>query len=649
MSHIRTHMIWMMCLFAIQVADGQTKNNTMRINDSIYAIYQRGLVHRTDPLSLIYCDSMVMLAKKYHDPKAEVIAYTMPLEYYFSINDAGNLRQVANRCKKVARRTGYLQYFYFSYTQEVTLLVNQYKFDKAKKMTEEVMKYAKIDKEDYGWGTCYNLLGLLYLKNKQYNLAIESFTKCLDFYIKAKQRATVIYINIAHCYLTSKKNLQKTLHYYNLALESCINDEQRLNVLLDKCTALFYFEDYDKMEKVYLQCQTYIKKYDKPNTKLFIDLKLYHYIVTGNIKEFNKLVVKIPNEIDRTIQKRNMAVCQKNYKQANELGDSLIVLYRETSEQTTQKELAELSANMDNSHLKMINAELKLKEQQQETAFNNRIFIFIIILFVTVIISTIYYVRMKNHSIKHLREAWNEAHESEQRALNANRMKTLFIQNMSHEIRTPLNAICGFSQLLSNQNMAENMSVEEKTEYGDLINTNTKMLTTLIDDILSLSEMESGKYKITMKHCCPNSICSLAMKTSLHRCHDNVKMYFTTDIPNEYLLYTDKDRMLEVMINFLTNAIKYTLAGEIHIHCSILEHPGKVTFSVADTGVGVPAEKAEFIFSRFEKLDDFKQGIGLGLTICKKIAELLYGEVYLDTTYKGGAKFVFEHPIHNTK
>ena len=74
-----------------------------------------------------------------------------------------------------------------------------------------------------------------------------------------------------------------------------------------------------------------------------------------------------------------------------------------------------------------------------------------------------------------------------------------------------------------------------------------------------------------------------------------------------------------------------------------------MTFSVADTGVGVPAEKAEFIFSRFEKLDDFKQGIGLGLTICKKIAELLYGEVYLDTTYKGGAKFVFEHPIHNTK
>ncbi|MCR5139803.1 MAG: ATP-binding protein [Bacteroidaceae bacterium] len=104
--------------------------------------------------------------------------------------------------------------------------------------------------------------------------------------------------------------------------------------------------------------------------------------------------------------------------------------------------------------------------------------------------------------------------------------------------------------------------------------------------------------------------------------------------------------MQQVLTNFLTNACKHTSKGEIHLHLSLSENPGNVTFSVTDTGTGVPADQAEAIFERFTKLDSFKQGTGLGLAICRMIAEILHGEVKLDTTYTaGGARFVFIHPL----
>ena len=93
-----------------------------------------------------------------------------------------------------------------------------------------------------------------------------------------------------------------------------------------------------------------------------------------------------------------------------------------------------------------------------------------------------------------------------------------------------------------------------------------------------------------------------------------MKSYFTSDVPNDYLFVTDKERLQQVLINFLTNAEKHTERGEIHLHCSLTENPGKITFSVADTGPGIPADQADCVFDRFSKLDEFKQGTGLGLT-----------------------------------
>ena len=221
-------------------------------------------------------------------------------------------------------------------------------------------------------------------------------------------------------------------------------------------------------------------------------------------------------------------------------------------------------------------------------------------------------------------------------------MKTMFVQNMSHEIRTPLNAIVGFSQLLALPDGV--ISEEEKSKYGEYIMTNSNMLTMLVDDILNLSDVESGNYRVTLSKAKCNAPVEAAMKTAELRVPAGVRMYFTTEVDDDYEIMTDVHRVQQVLVNYITNACKHTKEGEIHIHCSIKERPGYITYSVTDTGEGIPEEKAEEIFERFTKLNAFAQGTGLGLSICRMIAAKLNGVVKLDTSYKNGARFIFQIP-----
>ena len=221
----------------------------------------------------------------------------------------------------------------------------------------------------------------------------------------------------------------------------------------------------------------------------------------------------------------------------------------------------------------------------------------------------------------------------------SDRSKTAFVQNMSHEIRIPLNAIIGFSQVLS---LPEGSNTEEeKKQYISYINNNSNMLMMLIDDILNLAEGETGTYQLNITDTSCNQICQSAMISVEYRVPSTVKLKFTSEVDDNYTIKTDGRRVQQIIINFLSNACKHTYVGTIHVHCSLSENPGKVTFSVADTGTGVPSEMAEDIFERFSKLDVLVQGTGLGLNICRTIAERLGGKVQLDKSYTQGARFVF--------
>ena len=240
-----------------------------------------------------------------------------------------------------------------------------------------------------------------------------------------------------------------------------------------------------------------------------------------------------------------------------------------------------------------------------------------------------------SRSMRSLKKARNMAQ-------NASDMKTAFIQNMSHEVRTPLNAITGFSQLMCLPDGY--LTEEERSEYMSYIMNNSQLLTMLINDMLGIADMEHGRYPVQKGATNLNEMARQAIKAIEFRIPPGVSLVRRPGIDENARYITDGMRVQQVLINFLTNACKHTEHGTITFGSSLEENPGFITFYVADTGPGVPADKAEEIFNRFVKLDKHKQGAGLGLSICRLIATSLDGKVWLDTGYTQGARFVLTIP-----
>lgn len=233
-----------------------------------------------------------------------------------------------------------------------------------------------------------------------------------------------------------------------------------------------------------------------------------------------------------------------------------------------------------------------------------------------------------------------KAAESAQRA---NKMKSLFLANMSHEIRTPLNAIVGFSSIIASQ--CDTLPEEERREMGELIQTNSNVLLKLINDILDLSRIESGKISFDFSEVDIVKLCMTVFATA-KRNNKNRYVEYIQDIKvDKLVINTDENRLRQVMINLLSNAAKCTERGSVTTCLEVDSKRRLVVFSVTDTGCGIPKEKAGKIFERFEKLDEFKQGTGLGLAICRTIIKKFGGDIWVDTDYTGGARFVFTHPL----
>lgn len=251
--------------------------------------------------------------------------------------------------------------------------------------------------------------------------------------------------------------------------------------------------------------------------------------------------------------------------------------------------------------------------------------------------------RLKNELLKEknsLQESEKQLRMATEKAEEANRKKTAFIASISHEVRTPLNAIVGFSGLLLDDTHTE----DDKKEFAAIINNSSELLLNLVNDVLDLSRLESGRSQFVFKPVNLVASCRKALESIEHRIEPGVKLAFTPPFAS-YYLNTDPLRIEQLLSNLLSNAAKFTAKGEISLSFEVQEKEQQVIISVTDTGCGVPIGMEERIFERFEKLDEFKQGTGLGLSICRIIAARLNGSVFVDSSYKKGARFVFIHPI----
>ena len=242
-----------------------------------------------------------------------------------------------------------------------------------------------------------------------------------------------------------------------------------------------------------------------------------------------------------------------------------------------------------------------------------------------------------NYDITELKETERKLIAARDKAEELDRLKSAFLANMSHEIRTPLNAIVGFSSLLT-----ETEDMKDRKQYMAIVQENTELLLQLISDILDLSKMESGAFEFVKSDTDVNLLCSEIIRSLRMKVPAGVELVFEKCLP-ECHVWADKNRLNQVISNFINNALKFTFSGSITLGY-YRQTDGYLRFYVRDTGMGIPRNKIKTVFDRFVKLNSFVHGTGLGLSICKSLVEQMGGTIGVESEEGEGSCFWFTYP-----
>ena len=633
---------FLFCLFLLLSSlSAPAQNNPYEIDDECYALFlQAEKLAGSDAFQ--ECNARLLkTARAKGDTKAETLYYVENLKHYTSkeYSEANEplVDAALEKLKAAANASGFRQYFYYGYQMCMNYYYNNDKLYKSMALAQEMQQTAIERHDEYGIWTSNKFLASLYIEQNDYVSAKKFILAALRIFHNSEDKAvrrqspTRLYcdlsdtypvghdsvtVNITKAVLWSKQHMDSLRCYYYMARRAIVDGNKNL---------------YAKNRDICL-ADSLITKISPSALEFF---RLADAVNAGQLEGLQEDVLKLRNL--REIKVLANACEVNGYTAlAFDLEKKLVAQLDEKISFDNRTKFSELEVMLGKAEL---SAELAGKEEKLSQVSHILVILMGLLLAATAIFSLIY-IRILHKSKKQDLQRIDELRDANEKVRMANAAKTRFVQNMSHEVRTPLNAIVGFSQLLSLPDGF--LSGQEKEEYSRIIVNNSDMLTMLLDDILNASAMDNGSYRVEFSTAECNRMCRAALDSVEHRVQPGVSLGMEMEFEGPHEVYTDPRRVQQILINFLTNACKHTMQGSILLRCSLTETPGMVTFSVTDTGPGVPPEDAEKIFDRFTKLNEFVQGTGLGLSICREIATKMKGRVFLDTTYtKGGARFVF--------
>ena len=624
------------------------QNNAYQIDDDCYRLFQRiealaGTV--SDEQFNLVNDSLLQTALARHDEKAQVLFYVERLKHSTRspLKDENRILKDFEKLKTVSSSLGYKQYFYYAYDLLQTYYYNNEKANTAVELLKEMQAVAIEQSDEYGIWSSSRYLVALYLAMNDYVSAKKYILQSIDVY-NSSTDPTVKRQSISRSYC----ELADTYPVASDSMKICIEKAYELSKLdFDTLRCRYYMSVIAAMEKDrkrYVELRDFCLGHGQLWVFSTTARNMFHMIdeiMDGSIDEKKGLKeIEGLSKIREMKYVVNIAEIYGYDRVALRMEKYLMDMMEHHFAKSNQLNMAELNAKMGNNKL---TADLAEKSQELARTTMTLTIVITIVLFGLLMFSYAQVIGLQRRRQRD-QKMIDDLTEANRRAEIANAAKTRFIQNMSHEVRTPLNAIVGFSQLLSLPDNA--LSPEEKQEFSNHIMNNTKILIMLLEDILNTTDMDKGQYKITYDEGEVHYMCRAAITSSEHRLHPGVRMLYEPESEEPFTFRTDPQRVQQILINLLTNACKHTSKGKIVLASSLTAKPGYVTFSVTDTGPGVPADQAEAIFDRFTKLNSFVQGTGLGLSICREIATLMGANVYLDTAYTdGGARFIFEVPV----
>jgi signal transduction histidine kinase len=582
-------------------------------------------------LTFILCPAFALCEEK------EDTAFNKLFERYYQLyqdSDEKAFYEASRQMMEYYQKQGNTQSYYKVLLNEVLYDTEQGQPYKAIKKASSLLQTMEQNNDKHYY-IVYSALGNLYESQGNYRLADRFYNDALRD-CEPKDTGALISIYSRMADLKADRDPQEAWKYNEKFGALSKNTPQYYKMyLVFKGYICFYLNDKQQFMAAYDQYQDYCKTHDNllvfGNTLMDV---LYDTFEGHYDKALNTLNT---NKADFTDLER----CEMRIKIYEMMGNREMAL----QEVNVRRDLRDsLSSNMLFESINEINTEMGINRLNEQATKERERWLAAVIVLLAVALGLIiwrhltrrrYQARLVKKN-KELEIALDHAQESD-------RMKTAFIEHVSHEIRTPLNVITGFVQIISNS--AYELDDEERDQMMNDISKNTMEITNIVNELLEMAQDESIAHYECNDDVRLNLLCQSVINQTTLLSDGRIEVTFNSQLNNQYVLRTNRQALNKILSQLLKNAVKFTEKGMVELKIRERIANGGIEFSITDTGVGIAEEHQEKIFERFYKVDPFKQGLGLGLTMSRRIAELLGGTLDIDKEYKKGARFVLVLPI----
>lgn len=545
--------------------------------------------------------------------------------------------EVTEQLKSECQKQGDERLFYTAWGNQSIFEATHQNYDKADEIADKIAAYAGDQNSHWGNYIVLHVKAVNALQKQDYQVAEDGFLKAVEFrhkYFPGESAGDDLQelMKIAN----HRKDQKAGLKYaHQILAEPNVAPIHKGRALFRLSQFAFNKNNKELYDSIYNELMA-LKKSDGIGTIEPV-VEVNHEILNGNYKE----ALRLCKELSPEKQAERMAVIyhrmgdnDKAYEQMakfKKINDSIVLV-------SHGNVVASCYVQMNNERLK-----LEQKMLEEENAQLKRIYLYSLI---AVIVIALALVLLQHHRrIKRLEKENIKLAKARQQAEKAFDMKNEFINNITNELRAPLNPIEGFSDILGTKEYE--LQPDEREQLSNMIKDSSKSITKLIDELAELSLYESKKSLPINYTISPNHLCRHMVDALRPRCKEGVRMYYETELPDDYEVKTNMEGAETLLRHLIENAIQYTDQGVITVACS--EFEDKVRTSVTDTGKGISPERRQHVFETFREMGENQKLQGLGLSICKAVTKLLGGKIWLDEDYHDGSRFIFELPKNLTQ
>lgn len=589
--------------------------------------------HRSLLLSFFLLLCVTLQAADFDKEKEKEIMQRY-FELYSQADKEKEFYEVNEQVKELMLQRKDRHSYYIFRTNEITHETNMHRNTKALKMADELLREMKENGDNY-FDLIYNTMGTLYEERGNYKMARYYHQKAIET-VSPEDTVGMIGANLGLANLESSVHPDKAIEIIDRSLPLCRKYPTHYSYGQTlKALAYFFKNDSESFYQDLDEYNIYRRENDINDEQNEGIMKTIKAAFDGN---YDEALSHINNE---SLFSENMGYYDMLRQLYQMMGnkDKVISIQKKKLDA-----IDSLNANLIYENMNAMNAEMEVNKAQRELSKTRLFWLSAVIILLIAVISLLFLRNLTRRGYqKRLLKKNKELEIALSRAEESDRMKTSFIEHVSHEIRTPLNVITGYAQIVTNPNF--DLEDRERNHMMENIKLNTMKITDIVNDLLEIAQDESKEYYPKEDVININSFCHMLIQAAEQKNNKPISLSFRTDLADNFTFKTNKAVLEKSLTQLLDNALKFTEEGFVELYVHESPDHGIVRFIVTDTGCGVDEQQRERIFERFYKADPFKQGFGLGLTVCHKVVQLLGGSLHLDTTYTEGARFILTLPI----